>query len=391
MKKLLLLLCFYTAFFFSATAQDNSGNPDDSKSESIIKTRRLLLDRLIADNKIGITLEKERLLSLDDEDYIAIYPVEFWLLSYWTNDYRSILRTTQGMDHLKENKIRIPPPRDYLAAKLIEILTLQQDSLLKEITQTNLPEEQKTFLTMHLKYLLSNTPDQQAVLNNLADRFIDRYPESNYTPFIKSHIRNKYVLSANGGSISFHGGQFRFAGALTGYYKSLTSFGLTFDLVRNHWLGQFNLAVGSGRTKTEMPLANGGTWPAGSKVTGGYLMLTVGKYITQSHLIDVAPIAGAGIFGVDPNENTKEQPELKGAGIRTTIAGSLGIIGDIKLKKMDPAKQQYPFQGVQVPFIRVGYEYIASPLRSKSVSYSGSVHKLTLGIGIMGRRLNRVY
>lgn len=391
MKKLLLLLCSCMVFFSTATGQSNSGSPDYSRSEDIIKTRRLLLDRLIADNRIGITLEKERLLSLDDEDYIAIYPAEFWLLSYWTNDYTSILRTIQGMDSLKENKTRIPPPRDYLGTKLVEKVTRQQDSLLKEITLANLPEEQKAFLIMHLKSLLSSAPDQQATLNKLADQFIASYPESNYTPFIKSYIRYKYALSANGGAVSFHSGQFRFGGALTGYYKHLTAFGLTFDMVRNNWLGQFNLAVGSGRTKTTMPLSNGGTWPTGSKVTGGYVMLTVGKYIARNNLLGVAPVAGVGIFGIDPDENTKEHPELKGAGIRTSIAGSVGVIGDVQLKKMDPAKQRYPSPGVQVPFIRIGYEYIASPLKGKWISYSGSVHKLTLGIGIMGRRVNRVY
>ncbi|SDC09357.1 hypothetical protein [Niabella drilacis] len=391
MKKTLLLLWTCTALCSAATAQQITTQADDSKSEDIIKTRRILLDRFIANNKIGITLVKEQLVALDDTNYIAIYPAEFWLLSYWTGDYIPILNTIKGMDSLKEGKIRIPPPPDYLAVKLAEKVTEQEARLLKDIATANLPEEQKAFLTMHLKYLLAGGETRQQELNNLADQFISAYPNSSYRSFTQSFIRLKYTLTASGSAVSFHSGQFRLGGALTNYYNHLTAFGLSLDLVHNNWLGQVDLAFGMGHTQTDMPLNNGATWPKNAKVTGGYLAVTIGRYIANSNIISIAPIAGIGVFGVDPNENVKEHPKLKDAGIKTSVAGSLGFISDIRLKKINLTKQVYYQESTQAPFIRIGYEYIASPLKNKFIRYSGSVHKLTLGIGILSRRVKRVH
>lgn len=390
----IILFFLLVAFFINGFSQNNNA-AHITKSEEIAKARRILLDKFIENDKLGIMLEMDRLMLLDSKDYLALYPIEFWLLSYWISDYQPILASLKDLkfDSLPDKSIRIPPQEDYLIAKLIEKCTEQEDTLLRHIENSKLTGEEKDFLIIGMKYFLGANTSQnnkQEVFNALADNFLDQYPGSEYEAFIKKYIRIKYEVTKNGFAYSLYSGKFLFSGNLTEYYKHPTLVGFTLEVIHNNWVYQLNLGVGFSKTKKDM-LSNNEVWPQNSKAIGGMISLSAGKYIFDSKRFAIAPLAGIGIFGLDPNSDTNKEPDYKGAGIKTTIAGNIGFISDLKLRTKDFINGDYFSQGTSTTSLRIGYEYIVTPLKSRYIDYSGTVHKVTIGVGLSSRRVQRSY
>ena len=396
MRKIILLFFFFSVVL-GGFAQNNSPAVM-TKSEEIAKSRRILLDKFIEDDKLGIMLEMDRLMMLDNNDYLALYPVEFWLLSYWLGDYEAILLSDKSLrlDSLSNDRtLRIPPQRDYLIPKLFEKSAEKKDTLLQHIKNSKLTEEEKTFMLMKLRYLLSESENTERKksreeLNLLADDFLTRYPDSEYADFTRRFIREKYEITRNGFAYSLYLGKFLFGGNLTDYYGPPPLLGFSIEAIKRNWVYQLNLSVGFSKTKTDMP-ANKETWPQNSKATGGQINLSAGRYIIDTKNFSFAPLVGVGIFGLDPNSDTNKEPDYKGAGIKTSIAGNIGFISDIKLKTKDNSNGSYYMQGTSTTSIRIGYDFIATPLKNNFLDYSGTVHKVTIGIGLSSRRIQRVH
>ncbi len=223
-----IFLMFLILITQAGSAQKNDGRPAPahSKSLDISRSRNLLLDKFLEKDQLSVMLELDRILMLEDNDYIALYPVEYWLLSYWLKDYEVILASCKGLrlDSLTKDKqtIRIPPSQDYLGPKLVEKLSASKELLVKEIAASTLSEEEKLFLRLNLDYLLPGdaTPEaQQQRLNELSDHFLAKYPGSDYASFVKQFIRIRYKATRNGSAYALYLGKFLFTGNLVDYYK----------------------------------------------------------------------------------------------------------------------------------------------------------------------------
>lgn len=393
---ILFFLCLIT--LMSGYGQNDTDilDPGSTRSEEISKSRRVLLDKFLESDRLGIILEMDRLITLEDNDYTALYPVEFWLLSYWLEDYMPVLASVRQLDAEKEvqnRQIKIPPQRDYLTAKLFEKSNDEKKKILQGITLSTLSEEEKELLRMHVEYLLSDGADQknnQELLNRLADHFLTQFPNSEYNGFVKKYIRIKYLVSDDGYAFYFFSGKILFGGNLTDYYKNPTLAGLSFEGLRSKWLYQLNLTFGFCRTKREMPVRDG-LWPKGSKATGGYADVAIGRQMVNNKTFFLAPLAGIGVFGLDPNTNANKEPDYKGGGIKTHIAGRVGFVTDIKLgsgkQVVDGFFHQYIASAI--PSVRIGYDYILTPLKNDFTEFSGSVHRIIVGIGISQRKIKR--
>ncbi|MBW7893034.1 MAG: hypothetical protein H3C48_18820, partial [Chitinophagaceae bacterium] len=183
MRKIILLSLF-TAWFSNITGQDDKyiSDPERTKSEEIAKTRARLLDQFLEKNRIGIILERDKLMMLDDQDYLTLYPVEFWLISYWLEDYKAVLSTVSGgeADSGSIKTVKIPPGRDYLMLKLIEKSNEEKAEILRGINNSeDLSSEEKEFLSLHFNFLLDKSAGDAAdndKFNQLSDAFLERYP-----------------------------------------------------------------------------------------------------------------------------------------------------------------------------------------------------------------------
>ncbi|MCH5719113.1 hypothetical protein [Niabella hibiscisoli] len=299
MRPFFLLFFLILAIEPVVLGQKNDAKPAavHSRSLDISRSRSILLDKFLEKDQLGVMLELDRITMLEDDDYIALYPIEFWLLSYWLGDYEVILSSCKNLNtdsiaqYKNQKTIRIPPQQDYLAPKLLEKSLTSKDSLINQINAAYLSEEEKGFLRLNLAYLLpeQSTPERhQEVLNQMSDDFLTRYPGSDYADFTREFVRIQYKETRNGGSYSFYTGKFLFTGNLTDYYKQPTLFGLAFDIVRNNWIYQLNIAISFTKTKTEMTSDND-IWPEKSKALGGYANLALGKYLIDTKTLALAP------------------------------------------------------------------------------------------------------
>lgn len=399
MKKL-ILVAFATLTGIVVYAQTDSTqihNPVsvEFKSQAIEKSRRMLLDQFIENNMYGVMTEVNYLMGLDDENYIALYPQEFWLLSYWMKDYTAILKTIATPDSVMiHSKVkRIPPANDYLTTKLIEKSKDKESLLIDDISNAILTKEEKDLLIIALKYLnesLGYIHPKQEELNLLADQFLNNYSSSPYGGFVKKYIRMKMEPTNFGTGYTIHAGTLLLSGNAKEYFKNQTVIGFGVDALHNKWLFQLNVAFAFGKTIADMPVADV-TWPTGSKTFGGHIDLAAGYYLLDQHKFSMAPYVSVGLFGLPSNADFEKNPELKEAGIKTNIAGTIGFITDFKLSnKQKNVYSMYWNSVTQTIALRLTYGYLLTPERNKYTDLSGSIHKITLGIAIMSRKNKRV-
>lgn len=396
-------------YSFLCPAQSDSALISDlynsTRSETIAKARTVLLDKFIEKDLRHVKVIKDYLTGMQDAHYITLYPQELLLLSYWTHEYEDVLSFVKEAAPGKEisrgeiivttdprKPTPIPPRADNLTMRLTEQTFRDADSLIAGIRSTGHPEEEKDFLALLLRCLVSPAGNgQQASLNNSADDFLTRYPSGSYSAFTRQYIRVKYAPADNGYAVSLHSGKFLFTGNLRDYYTHPTLAGFSIDLFFNKWLYQLDLTCGFNKSKKDMPVG-AAIWPGGSKATSGDVHLSAGRYIARNRIAAIAPYAGVGVFGLDANTYDDDHPEYKGAGIKTTVSGILGVLADLKLKTADAASSFNNYRGVmQTTFLRLSYGYMVTPLKNRFIDYSGSVHRITVSIGIKGNAKKRVY
>ena len=95
----LLIAVILTFVIFQLFSQVDSTerqilNYDNSKSVIISKGRSLLLDKFIENDRDKVKEIKDYLIEKgEDENYIALYTAEYWLILYWTNEYEELLKS----------------------------------------------------------------------------------------------------------------------------------------------------------------------------------------------------------------------------------------------------------------------------------------------------------
>ena len=99
MKRILLL--FVILLFFNPAnlfAQENDSisnvilNSETSDLEMIAKGRSLTLDHLLTGDLYALKVVKEYLTGEKGNPYSVYLPVEYWLLSFWTEEYQILVQ-----------------------------------------------------------------------------------------------------------------------------------------------------------------------------------------------------------------------------------------------------------------------------------------------------------
>ena len=84
----IITLVVFQAFSQIDSTERQILNHDDSKSVIISKGRSLLLDKFLENDMDKVKEIKDYLIERgEDENYIALYPAEYWFILYWTNEY----------------------------------------------------------------------------------------------------------------------------------------------------------------------------------------------------------------------------------------------------------------------------------------------------------------
>ncbi|WP_324721514.1 hypothetical protein [Salinimicrobium sp. HB62] len=395
MPKILLLLLLLMTFAHSHAQSDSLQqeilNYEGTKSQIISRGRSLLLDKFLEEDMERVKAIKTYLMrEVENNDYLAIYPGENWLLLYWTGEYEELLNAVISFDENAMNKLilQIKPEHDMFYAKVQQKTFLNKPVLKWEIERSKLSDVDKDFLVLYLEYLLSNPEDsnnEQERINSLADNFIAKHPNSDYIDYVKENIRFRFVASNWGLAFEFFSGYGFLTGNLSNSFKDNIPMGVAFDVEYKKWTLYLRNYIGFSSNKEERPF-NGGVWEKDSQVRIYLPEAAIGYAIVNNERFKISPFAGIGATSFGPTEyDIEKEPGVEEAGLDFTTTYTAGFNIDYKLNwgtgLLAPNSPKHSYW-----FIRLRYGFAAPQFGQE---YSGGMHYVTIGLGGLYRGSKR--
>lgn len=362
------------------------------KSELISRGRRALMDHLLADNLQKTEKLKDYLMeSVSNTEYMAFYPAEYWLISFWTADYADILAVTIDFNEI-DLRNSILPPSDPLTDKLIEKSLANQSALKFKLQHTaSVDPEQKEFLGLLLDYLLSkDTNDAQELINNQADNFLQAYPTTRYESFVRKYVRFRYRPSRWAFAFDFGLGHAYFTQELHRHFRSSLPISLGIDVQYKKFITQLRILTMTSRLRTDI-LWNNITWPARSKVNTMTTEISAGYALVEQQRFRIFPLAGISWTGIYPlQEEIKKNPELENVEMKMTFGYTFGLNAEVRLgHALIPLVSRGPEERYRL--LRLRYAFFIPHFYQKYNAYNGSLHAITLSYGLFGRSMKRDY
>ena len=373
-------------------------NYSDSKTDIIIRGRKMVLDKFLENDWAKVKQVKDYLANtVSDRDYSVFYPAELWLIEYSTQEYSVLLSSINSFDKEKEDPSgsKIYPSYDLLYKKMLEHTDERQRSIIKAIQNSNdLADIDKDFLVLNLKFLLSkksNIPNiGQDSLNILADNYLKKYPANHHADFVRKNIRIKYIPSKWAGAFELFSGYGFCTGDLSQKFNSHVPIGVAFDIDYNRFTLFLRDYIGIGSTSEDVYI-NSKLWKKGSRLNLYLPEASLGYVAFDSRLLKVAPFAGISSTNIVPPQNDiNSNPDLKNVELAFTTTYTFGLNIDIKLGKnrvQDGRKGREVGNG----FLRLRYAYNMPQFSKAYPGFGGNMHYITVGLGAFGRRIHRAY
>ncbi len=331
---------------------------------------------------------------VQNEDYVALYPGELWMIMYWTGEHEmlpgKILQF--NLDSINKFQHRIAPERDLLYTKLIEKSWEELIMLEYNIDSSELDPQAKDFLLLHLNFMVSGEPLMrlsQEEVNKMADLYLETHPESPYEDYLRNNIRYRYAPSKWAFGFEFFSGFGMFTGELSEQYSNSVLLGFDFDVEYKKFTLFLRGHIGIGKLKKDKEFSSG-IWEEGSAANIGIPEASIGYAVVENDKIKLSPFLGIGGIEITaPQNDLDKRPELDEAGVSFSAAYTLGLNMNIKLGWDASSYQLY-----HVPkdksywFLRVRYGYTLPQINQ--VGHNGNFHHITIGIGGIHRGMKRV-
>ncbi|WP_192820850.1 hypothetical protein [Rufibacter sp. LB8] len=415
MKLKILLCCVLLCVGGSAVGQVNPIqqeilNYPESPAELISKGRRLILDRFLAGDAAKVRQVKNYLLEhVEDENYVALLPIERWYLGYWTKDYLDVLPAVLHLDSvgLASFRGKIFPMPDMLLEKLETAVRDSKAQIVQDIKNADLRTIDKEYLLLHLEFMLArqefslaerqnaetmqrNPEAERDTLNAMANRFLSNYPQSQFEPFIRSNIREAYVPAKLGFTYEIFSGFGVFTKGLSHNFSNTVPIGISFEAYLRRWAFSTRAFIGFGNTRKDFPYENG-VWPTGSRMTAFTPEFDLGYVVAENKRLKLTPFIGIAATKISPEEEDNDlQQEYRKAEFGFTTTYAVGTALDIKLGQgsaytwREGGEERYLF-------VRLRYAFLSPQFSSHYSGLNGYMHHVTVGFGGFWRFLKRDY
>ena len=396
MKHLLFFILTFTTTFALGQSNDIESQIlkyEDSKSIIISKGRSLLADKFL-ENDIEKVKEIRKYLAeeAEDENYIALYPVENWLILYWTREYEELLNDIILFEPIRIDyyQTKISPNRDALGLILQQRHIEIADTIRNQMKNANLSPEHEDFLLLNFEYLIADVRMNTSVLdtlNNRADEFLTEYPNSEYNDFTRKYIRYKIVPRNWGFTFEFFSGYSFYTGTLNDNYTNNIPIGIAFDIYYKRFELYLRNYIGFNKTKKDFNYSLG-TYERGSRTMVFLPEASFGYAVIDDDRFKISPFIGIGAMDISPPmEKTTDIPELKEVSLKFTTTYMLGFNFDIKLIK----KHSTFNPKTEYPFLRIRYAYSMPRFEKKYDGITGNMHYITIGWGGLWRGTKREF
>ncbi|HFA49459.1 MAG TPA: hypothetical protein ENJ95_10640 [Bacteroidetes bacterium] len=332
---------------------------------------------------------------VEDENYLAIYNSEKWLLYLWTGKYNMLFpyfRNLSGNNLTPAfQPFKISPPDDLLSKVLFNKTDEEYESLLSSIDATDLPPPEKEFSKILLKWQLYITGSQKVSekeLNIESNNYLNKFPDSDFFYFTAVFINQEKRLTKGGLAFEFFSGYGLYTGGLKNTFGDHVPFGVAFDYYRNKWVFSFRDHIGFGKLDQDI-VQQKGTWKKGEKFNQLIIELSAGREIFDNHRFKIGPFAGVSFTGFEvPTKLSNDRPELKGVKLKYRPVTTLGFNIDIKLNSPYTDNPIWK-DGYGIVRLRAGF--LPSHFEKKYDGMNGNIFYFTLGLGGVARRVVRKY
>lgn len=391
---ILVLLLAVPGFGQNDSIQQEILNYSESKTELISKGRRFLLEKFLGGDMEKVKQIKDYLVQeVQNEDYLALYPGEHWLILYWTGEHEELLPllSSFGEEEMAELQKKIKPNHDMLYDKLTEKSRNSLAQLQASVLDSELKDEDYDFLLLYLKFLLTDPAEperEQNRINQLANVFLSTYPNSKYEKVIRNNIRYVLVPSRWGADFEFFTGYGYFTDALSDHYQNNIPIGIAFDFEYDKFTLFLRNYIGFSFTRKDRPF-NGGVWKEDSQVRVYLPEASLGYAVVNSRKLKISPFAGIGSTSISATEyDLQREPDLEQVELDFTTTYMAGVNLDIKLNwGADTPPLHYAAYSYW--FLRLRYAYSRPQFQSHYPAFSGDMHYLTVGIGALYRGAKR--
>jgi hypothetical protein len=398
LKTKLLKLFFYLIFSAFNFVYSQNGIPDNVIASSqgstrllIDTTRNMIIAKLYEDDFKTIADLKQILLKAENKKYLALYPIERWLLDYKLEEYSDILQTVLKFDSLYETsfRLRYRPTKDMLSVVLINYSWEFRSKMISLINDSIKCDEDKEFLKLNLNYILfeSKLPTVcRDTLNKLADTFMSAFPHSVYNPYIKKHIRYLLVTSDCGVGMEVGFGIRINSGSI----KNTIDEGIVFDIgvgiSYKNWDCYYQMLAGPVQIQKDLPV-KGKIWVKGNNGNYYNFDLSVAHNVLKNKRHRLSPSLGIALIQFTPlRDSIKNNPDLKNIEVNiTNVIFGLNYQYRYPIKTRNFYFRDKPLFGC----LNIRYGLSWQPVGIKL--YQGFIHyvKLTWGFEVYG--LKRVY
>ncbi len=308
MKRIILILTLLLPTAFSAFAQIED-EIQQSKKEKIEKGRAYLLEKFLERDYDKVTEIKDYLLGLEDENYVAIAPIELWHVLFWTKEFDALTTDLRQMDSARVESFsnKVKPQKDALGEQLYRRCVEDEHLLRFGLQEAQLPPEDNDFLTLFLDWdLKPYSPENQKQWNEKSDKFLADYPNSDYEWFVRHIIRVEMVEKdwAWGMGLDLSSGYS--AGPLA---WPLFGIGLNVDVAYKRLFLLLGYDIMAANTRVDQYIPGGGLCPSGTHVNWMPFYANLGYAIVDNRAIRVIPFVG--VSGVIETYGTQKHPEYE--------------------------------------------------------------------------------
>ena len=409
-----ILLPFVILLFFNPAnlfAQENDSirnvilNSETSDLEMIAKGRSLTLDHLLTGDLYALKEVKEYLTGEKGNPYSVYLPVEYWLLSFWTEEYQTLLQEARlfATDIDWQNSGYWEMSERFRPSSLLRMIS-ENDQLLQEVGRKSaesylpltvtidaatLSNEEKAFLKLWL-YALLFTPErvdneaEMTELNAMADTFLENYRESDYADYTRRFIRYRFRPGNWGFGYELFLGYNTLTEGLNRHFGNSVAGGFAFNMLYRDFELSLRFNYASAKTKREV-IHRDIIWPTD---VGGYLVgadLSLQYPLYQSRDLKLMPFVGIGGMGIGPTDaEIKNHPELDDFRELSTLNYLVGL--ELKLnswnREVDLSRSGGSYLGIR-------YSYYMPNYNRKHELLEGNMHMITLSFGGFGRPVKR--
>lgn len=344
-----------------------------SKAQKIAKGREYLLEKFLDRDYEKVKEIKDYLLTLEDDDYVALTPYELWHILAWTKEFDALTTELKKVNSTFfvsfENKIF--PENDMLFNKLY-LKGCEDEHLIRfSIQDAQLQPEDEAAVSLVFDGLLQKqkSEEEQDKLNEKSDRFLKDYPDSDYEWFVRHLIRVNIVEKGFGWGMGFGACSAVATGVLQ---KPIIGMFFDVDLYYNKLDFCFSFNALYSQTREDQFYGNyGSIYGKGKECDYLSIDLYSAYPVYEGKTVKISPFIGVGFM--EEYYAWAKDTQLKSL-IKHFGVGHVGAFFDITL----PDKS----------FLRFKYDFGMTGLQYNQFS---QMHRVSIGWNISVRKQNRVY